>query len=127
MGTFLGTAAGVFDTLRVPLGNQLEALLVARKGPYSIRVNRQWRICFRWKAGNAHDVEIVDHYRRRRGLANGVAHMRIARKEPKRHGIAFRSSNESNASLTPLPSQMSDASRTWATVANTSAGSARSR
>jgi proteic killer suppression protein len=55
-------AAGVLDTLRVPPGNKLEALLGARKGQYSIRVNQQWRICFRWKAGNAHDVEIVDYH-----------------------------------------------------------------
>lgn len=55
-------AAGVLDTLRVPPGNKLEALLGARKGQYSIRVNQQWHICFRWKAGNAHDVEIVDYH-----------------------------------------------------------------
>lgn len=61
-GTFLGAAAGMFDTLRVPPGNKLEALLGARKGQYSIRVNQQWRICFRWKAGNAHEVEIVDYH-----------------------------------------------------------------
>lgn len=52
----------MFDTLRVPPGNKLEALLGARKGQYSIRVNQHWRICFRWKAGNAHEVEIVDYH-----------------------------------------------------------------
>ena len=55
-------AAGVLDTLRVPPGNKLEAVLGARKSQYSIRVNQQWRICFRWHAGNAHDVEIVDYH-----------------------------------------------------------------
>lgn len=55
-------AAGVLDTLRVPPGNGLEALKGDRKGQHSIRVNEQWRICFRWKAGNAHDVEIVDYH-----------------------------------------------------------------
>jgi len=46
--------------LRVPPGNRLEALRGARKGQYSIRVNQQWRICFRWKGGDAHEVELVD-------------------------------------------------------------------
>ncbi len=54
-------AAAVLDTLRVPPGNKLESLLGARKGQYSIRVNQKWRICFRWKVGNAHDVEIDYH------------------------------------------------------------------
>lgn len=55
-------AAGVLDTLRVPPGNMLEALKGDRKGQHSIRVNQQWRICFRWRAGNAHEVEIVDYH-----------------------------------------------------------------
>ena len=55
-------AAGVLDTLRVPPGNMLEALKGSRKGQHSIRVNQQWRICFRWRTGNAHDVEIVDYH-----------------------------------------------------------------
>lgn len=50
------------EDLRVPPGNRLEALRGDRKGSYSIRVNDQWRICFRWKDGDAHDVEIVDYH-----------------------------------------------------------------
>jgi len=48
--------------LRVPPGNRLEALKGSRKGQYSIRINDQWRICFRWKNGDALDVEIVDYH-----------------------------------------------------------------
>ena len=48
--------------LRVPPGNRLEALKGDRKGQHSIRVNNQWRICFRWKDGDALDVEIVDYH-----------------------------------------------------------------
>jgi toxin HigB-1 len=55
-------AAGVLDTFRVPPGNMLKGLKATRKGQHSIRVNQQWRICFRWKAGNAHDVGIVDYH-----------------------------------------------------------------
>ncbi len=47
--------------LRVPPGNRLEALKGGWAGQHSIRVNDQWRICFRWKSG-AHDVEIVDYH-----------------------------------------------------------------
>jgi proteic killer suppression protein len=50
------------DDLRVSPGNRLEALRGDRKGEYSIRINDQWRICFRWKDGDAHDVEIVDYH-----------------------------------------------------------------
>ncbi len=50
------------DELRVPPGNRLEALKGARKGQHSIRINDQWRICFRWKDGDAFDVEIVDYH-----------------------------------------------------------------
>jgi toxin HigB-1 len=50
------------DDLRVPPGNRLEALKGTRKGQYSIRVNDQWRICFRWTAGDAHEVEIIDYH-----------------------------------------------------------------
>ena len=49
-------------TLRVPPGNQLEALKGGRKGQYSIGVNDRWHICFRWDAEGAHDVEIVDYH-----------------------------------------------------------------
>lgn len=50
------------DDLRVPPGNRLEALRGDRAGQYSIRINRQWRICFRWHEADAHDVEIVDYH-----------------------------------------------------------------
>jgi len=48
--------------LRVPPSNHLEALKNERKGQYSIRINNQWRICFKWKNGNAFDVEMVDYH-----------------------------------------------------------------
>jgi len=48
--------------MAVPPGNRLEALGGGRKGQHSIRVNDQWRICFRWHNGNAYDVEIVDYH-----------------------------------------------------------------
>ena len=48
--------------LRVPPGNRLEALSGDRVGQYSIRINDQWRICFRWVDGRAEDVEIVDYH-----------------------------------------------------------------
>lgn len=48
--------------LKVPPGNRLEALKGDRKGQYSIRINDQWRICFRWKGGDAYDVEITDYH-----------------------------------------------------------------
>ena len=55
-------AATELRQMAVPPGNRLEALKGDRKGQYSIRVNDQWRICFRWQSANAHDVEIVDYY-----------------------------------------------------------------
>ena len=55
-------AAAVLGDLRVPPGNRLEALLGDRKGQYSIRVNRRWRVCFAWQDGDATDVEIVDYH-----------------------------------------------------------------
>ena len=48
--------------LRVPPGNRVEALRGDRAGQYSIRINDQWRICFRWNEGSAYDVEIVDYH-----------------------------------------------------------------
>lgn len=48
--------------LRVPPGNRLESLKGDRKGRHSIRINDQWRICFRWMRGDAHDIEIVDYH-----------------------------------------------------------------
>ena len=55
-------AATDLNDLRVPPGNRLEKLSGDRSGQHSIRVNDQWRICFRWRNGNAHDVQIVDHH-----------------------------------------------------------------
>ena len=49
--------------LRVPPGNRLESLSGDRAGQFSIRINKQWRICFRWDDGNAYDVEVVDYHR----------------------------------------------------------------
>lgn len=55
-------AAATLDDLRIPPANRLEALKGNRKGQHSIRINDQWRICFHWRAGDAHDVEIVDYH-----------------------------------------------------------------
>ncbi|PWW42600.1 type II toxin-antitoxin system RelE/ParE family toxin [Chromohalobacter israelensis] len=55
-------AAAQLDDLRIPPGNRLEALQGNREGQYSIRINDQWRICFRFEGGNAHDVEIIDYH-----------------------------------------------------------------
>ena len=51
------------DEMRVPRGNRLEELKGKRKGTYSIRINDQWRICFRWVEGDADDVRIEDYHR----------------------------------------------------------------
>jgi len=59
--TMLHAATSLQD-LRVPPGNELEALTKDRAGQHSIRVNRHWRVCFVWKEGGAHDVEIVDYH-----------------------------------------------------------------
>ena len=48
--------------LASPPGNRLEALAGSRAGQHSIRINQQWRVCFVWREGDAHDVEIVDHH-----------------------------------------------------------------
>jgi proteic killer suppression protein len=50
------------DDLRIPPSNGLEALTRDRKGQWSIRINDQWRICFRYEKGDAYDVEIVDYH-----------------------------------------------------------------
>jgi proteic killer suppression protein len=50
------------EDLRIPPGNRLEALKGDRTGQHSIRINDQFRICFRWSTGGAHDVEIVDYH-----------------------------------------------------------------
>ena len=55
-------AATTLDDLRVPPGNRLEKLSGDRAGQHSSRINDQWRICFRWRDGDAFDVEIVDYH-----------------------------------------------------------------
>ena len=55
-------AANELRDLKVPPNNQLEALKGARKGQYSIRINQQWRIIFRWENGLKHEVEIIDYH-----------------------------------------------------------------
>lgn len=54
--------AVTLEDLRVPPANRLEKLVGDRLGQYSIRINDQWRICFEWQAGDAHNVEIVDYH-----------------------------------------------------------------
>jgi proteic killer suppression protein len=55
-------AAASLDDLKVPPGNRLEKLAGNRAGQHSIRVDDQWRICFRWHAGDAYDVEFTDYH-----------------------------------------------------------------
>ncbi len=55
-------AATVLETLRIPPSNYLEALRGDREGQHSIRINKQWRICFLWQGSDAYDVEIVDYH-----------------------------------------------------------------
>lgn len=55
-------AASDVNELRIPPGNRLEQLKGDRAGQYSIRLNDQWRICFVWRDGNAHEVEICDYH-----------------------------------------------------------------
>ena len=55
-------AVEILEDLRVPPGNHLEKLSGDRKGQHSIRINDQWRICFRWHDGDAYDVEIADYH-----------------------------------------------------------------
>jgi len=55
-------AAATIDDLRNPPGNRLEGLKGDRAGQMSIRINDQWRICFRWVDGDATDVEIADYH-----------------------------------------------------------------
>lgn len=50
------------NDLRIPPANRLEKLKGGRQGQYSIRINDQWRICFKWQDGDAYDVEIVDYH-----------------------------------------------------------------
>lgn len=55
-------AAVELSSLKIPPGNSLEALKGDRKGQHSIRINAQWRVCFKWQADGAHNVEIVDYH-----------------------------------------------------------------
>ena len=55
-------AAEALEDLRIPPANRLEKLKGDRAGQYSIRINRQWRICFVWRDNQAYDVEIVDYH-----------------------------------------------------------------
>jgi len=55
-------AALDIQDLETPYSNKLESLKGNRLGYYSIRINKQWRICFKWHSGNAYDVEIVDYH-----------------------------------------------------------------
>jgi toxin HigB-1 len=55
-------ASEKLEDLRMPAGNQLKKLVGDRNGQYSIRINDQWRLCFRWEEGDAYEVEIVDHH-----------------------------------------------------------------
>ncbi len=54
--------ARTLGDLQVPPGNRLEALKGNRRGQHSIRINDQWRICFRWEKGDAYEVEITDYH-----------------------------------------------------------------
>lgn len=54
--------AEILNDLKVPPANRLEPLRGKRKGQYSIRINDQWRICFKWKEGEVYNVEIVDYH-----------------------------------------------------------------
>ena len=56
--------SAALDDLRVPPGNRLEALKGDRKGQFSIRINQQYRVCFLWAEGHAHEVAIVDYHKR---------------------------------------------------------------
>jgi toxin HigB-1 len=55
-------AASFLETLRIPPSNNLEALHRDREGQHSIRINKQWRICFVWEGNDAFEVEIVDYH-----------------------------------------------------------------
>ncbi len=56
------SAAPSLAALRVPPSNRLEALKGTRAGQHSIRINDQWRLCFRWESGNAFEVEVTDYH-----------------------------------------------------------------
>jgi proteic killer suppression protein len=56
------SAASRLDDMRIPPGNRLESLTGDRRGEHSIRINQQWRVCFRWTEGGAENVEICDYH-----------------------------------------------------------------
>ena len=56
------SSAPTLTALRVPPSNRLEVLKGTRAGQHSIRINNQWRLCFRWEAGNAFEVEVTDYH-----------------------------------------------------------------
>ena len=58
---YLDSAADLLDLL-IPPSNLLEVMKGDRKGQHSIRINKQWRLCFKWKDGDAFDVEVVDYH-----------------------------------------------------------------
>jgi proteic killer suppression protein len=62
MRTFEHWVSDAYGFLEAPPGNRLEKLSGSREGQYSIGINDQWRICFRWGEGDAYDVEIVDYH-----------------------------------------------------------------
>lgn len=55
-------AAQTINDLRIPPANHLEKLKGKRRGQHSIRINNQWRICFKWQQGDAYEVEIIDYH-----------------------------------------------------------------
>lgn len=55
-------AAAIINDLKVPPANHLEKLRGNRRGQYSIKINDQWRICFKWQQGDAHEVEIINYH-----------------------------------------------------------------
>lgn len=59
---FMLLSAGALEDMRSPPGNRLEALSGDRRGFHSIRVNDQWRLCFRWEDGKARDIELTDYH-----------------------------------------------------------------
>ena len=62
MKLLLMDAAETLEDLKIPPSNHLEKLKGDRKGRYSIRINQQWRICFKWQGSDALEVEIVDYH-----------------------------------------------------------------
>ena len=85
-------AATTLDDLRSPPGNRLEALSSDRKGQHSIRVNDQFRVCFRWTAAGPEDVEVVDYHERSTSMKEGhlMSHVPKNRMRPVHPGEILR-------------------------------------